>query len=68
MAEIRHDIEAGMVPAGLRDFGELHGHVDTNGYALQVIPEDAAPGWDAWLELANDIEAEVSRRLAGGTT
>lgn len=64
MAEIDHDISIGQVPATVASFAELHDHVDGNDYALQCIPQDAAGCWDEWMELANEVEAEVSRRLA----
>ena len=67
MAEIDADIKAGQVPATVASFSELHDHVDANDYALQVIPLDAAPDWDAWMELANTVETEVSTRLAART-
>lgn len=64
MTEIDGDIDAGLIPATVASFSELHGHVDANDYASQAIPQDAAPDWDAWMELANTVESEVSARLA----
>ena len=67
MAEIGKDIAAGQVPSTVASFSELHGYVDANDYASQVIPESAAPSWDAWMELANTVEAEVTERLRART-
>lgn len=63
MAEIDADITSGQVPSTVASFSELHSYVDANDYASQVIPETAAPSWDAWMELANHVEAEVTERL-----
>lgn len=66
MSEIRADVKAGTVPATVKSFSDLHSYVDANDYASQVIPQGDLT-WDAWMELANDVETEVSRRLATGT-
>jgi hypothetical protein len=64
MGLVDADMRLGRIPATVASFSELHDYVDANDYALEVIPRDAAPSWDAWMELANDVEAEVSGRLA----
>lgn len=64
LAEIDSDIRSGLVPATVASFRELHDHVDANDYASQVIPADAAPTWDMWMQTANHVEGLVSAMLA----
>ena len=47
IAEIKHHISTGMVPAQVASFSELHEYVDANDYTAQFIPEDVTPDWDA---------------------
>jgi hypothetical protein len=63
MAEIVGDVEAGIVPAGVASFSELHDHVDANDYAQAAgVPVYVAGAEDPWA-LVNAVEAEVDRRL-----
>ena len=47
IAEIKHDISTGIVPAQVASFGELHDCVGANDCTAQFIPEDVTPDWDA---------------------
>ncbi len=85
MTLIKSDVEAGIVPASVRSFSELHDYVDANDYGLEAVPFSGPkctctrtlgnPGchcehYDAWCaygEDLNEVETEVSRRLATGT-
>ena len=43
MAEIDADIQAGLVPATVASFSELHDYVDANDYALGAVPFSGPP-------------------------
>ena len=38
MAAIDVDIQAGLIPATVASFSELHDYVDANDYALEAVP------------------------------
>jgi hypothetical protein len=43
MAEIDDDIKAGLIPATVASFSELHDYVDANDYALEAVPFSGPP-------------------------
>jgi hypothetical protein len=43
MAEVDGDIKAGLVPATVATFSELHDYVDANDYALEAVPFSGPP-------------------------
>ncbi len=55
IAEIRADIAAGLVPATVASFAELHDYVDANTYSGLTDPADA-----------NIITDAVDRRIKAG--
>lgn len=62
MIEIDKDITAGILPANVSTFVELHDHVDANEYIT-----DAGHYWDNTDEniaFVNAVESEVNRRLS----
>jgi hypothetical protein len=59
---IRNDQHAGIVPAHVRSFAELHDYVDANEYLT-----DAEVPWEPGehgLRMVNAVTSEVNRRLA----
>ena len=61
MTLIAADIAAGIVPDRVASFTALHSAVDANGYIeAAAVPWGAGHGY----ELANEVCAEVSQRLA----
>jgi hypothetical protein len=66
VSEIRKDQAAGLVPADVTTFVELHDYVDANDYLSGAgVPfgTDPAAGEDG-CEMVNAVCAEVSHRLA----
>lgn len=57
MADIAADIAAGVVPASVATFTDLHDYVDANEYVAGVPTSDG-------YGLVNAVTAEINRRLA----
>jgi hypothetical protein len=57
--EVLADVAAGVVPATVQTFSELHDYVDANGYGGAF--EDKAPGTDSkiWNALQDAIDAWI---------
>src|SRR5262245_10858605 len=64
--EVILDVLAGIVPATVRSFSELHDHVDANAYGWGF--EDGLPdvSSDAFTAFANGIQDAVHEWLASG--
>ena len=60
---IREDITEGVVPAEVRDYSDLHGHVDANEYPAAAI--DGEGGEEGILKL-NAVTDEVNRHIKAG--
>jgi hypothetical protein len=69
MAQIRDDMDEGVVPRTVREFRDLHDYVDANEYTLNIgVPwgsDVAADDDPAGVALVTAVEDEVNRRLAG---
>jgi hypothetical protein len=65
--EVVADVRAGVVPAGVRDFADLHDYVDANGYggAFEAW-EDGDTQDDRWCRFWDGVQEQVHRWLRGG--
>jgi len=65
-AAIEEDITAGVVPASVRSFSELHDFVDANDYMTECLPSAAFGSYEAWTDALNEAEEQVDVWLRGG--
>lgn len=61
-AEVLADIAAGVVPASVSSYAELHDHVDANGYGGAFEAPIPADGWAFW----DDAQCAVDAWLKAG--
>ena len=62
LADIDADIDAGVLPASVRSFTNLHTYLDANDYLQTAgVPYDATP---ATIDVIAEVQAEVTRRLS----
>ena len=66
--EIKGDIDAGIVPATVDSFSQLHDYVDANEYAGLCDDNFMNPASQEGADIANEVQWQIDEWLRTGAT